>query len=65
MGLSSIMVVSRDANLRRRRPRALNAAAVLYQVLPEAFAHDADRLARFQREANTLTSLNHPNLAAI
>ena len=32
---------------------------------PSAFAHDADRLARFQREAKTLASLNHPNIAMI
>ena len=38
---------------------------VAIKVLPEAFAHDADRLARFQREAKTLASLNHPNIAAI
>ena len=33
--------------------------------LPEAFADDPDRLARFQREAQVLASLNHPNIAAI
>ena len=38
---------------------------VALKILPEAFAHDADRLARFQREAKTLASLNHPNIAAI
>ena len=38
---------------------------VAIKVLPEAFAHDADRLARFTREAKTLASLNHPNIAAI
>jgi eukaryotic-like serine/threonine-protein kinase len=38
---------------------------VAIKILPEAFAHDADRLARFQREAKTLASLNHPNVAAI
>ena len=38
---------------------------VAIKILPEAFAHDADRLARFQREAQTLASLNHPNIAAI
>jgi serine/threonine-protein kinase len=34
-------------------------------VLPEAFAQDADRMARFTREAQVLASLNHPNIAAI
>ena len=38
---------------------------VAIKILPEAFAHDADRLVRFQREAKTLASLNHPNIAAI
>jgi eukaryotic-like serine/threonine-protein kinase len=38
---------------------------VAIKILPEVFAHDADRLARFQREAKTLASLNHPNIAAI
>ena len=34
---------------------------IAIKALPEAFAHDADRLARFQREAKTLAWLNHPN----
>jgi serine/threonine-protein kinase len=38
---------------------------VALKVLPEAFASDTDRLARFVREAQTLASLNHPNIAAI
>src|SRR5437588_12994061 len=38
---------------------------VAVKVLPEAFAGDADRLARFTREAQVLASLNHPNIAAI
>ncbi len=38
---------------------------VAIKVLPENFAQDADRLARFQREAQLLASLNHANIAAI
>jgi serine/threonine-protein kinase len=38
---------------------------VAIKVLPEAFAADPDRLARFTREAQVLASLNHPNIAAI
>ena len=45
-----------DTNLKR---------AVAIKVLPDALATDAERLARFQREAEVLASLNHPNIAAI
>src|ERR1700758_3315824 len=38
---------------------------VALKVLPEAFARDPDRMARLQREAQVLASLNHPNIAAI
>src|SRR5579863_4570968 len=38
---------------------------VALKVLPEAFARDPERMARFQREAEVLASLNHPNIAAI
>jgi len=38
---------------------------VAIKVLPDAFARDAGRLARFQREAQLLAALNHPNIAAI
>ena len=38
---------------------------VSLKILPEAFATDPDRLARFQREAQVLASLNHPGIAAI
>ncbi|HEY7189015.1 MAG TPA: serine/threonine-protein kinase, partial [Vicinamibacterales bacterium] len=45
-----------DTNLSRQ---------VAIKVLPDAVAADADRLARFDREARTLASLNHPNIALI
>jgi serine/threonine protein kinase len=45
-----------DSNLKR---------AVAVKVLPQSVAGDADRLARFQREAEVLAALNHPNIAAI
>lgn len=38
---------------------------VALKVLPEAFARDAERMARLRREAQVLASLNHPNIAAI
>ena len=45
-----------DTNLKR---------TVAIKVLPEAVATDGERLARFQREAEVLARLNHPNIAAI
>jgi len=38
---------------------------VAIKVLPEQFTQDPQRLARFEREAKLLASLNHPNIAAI
>src|SRR5215467_12557131 len=38
---------------------------VAIKTLPDEFSHDANRLSRFQREAEVLASLNHPNIAAI
>jgi Tol biopolymer transport system component/predicted Ser/Thr protein kinase len=48
----------------RARDTKLN-RDVAIKVLPELFAADAERLARFSREAQTLAALNHPNIAAI
>src|SRR6476659_5340165 len=45
-----------DTNLKRQ---------VAIKVLPSAVAGDVDRLARFQREAEVLAALNHPNIAHI
>ena len=45
-----------DSNLKR---------SVAIKVLPASVAGDVDRLARFQREAEVLAALNHPNIAAI
>src|SRR5207237_8169588 len=47
---------ARDTRLKRE---------VALKVVPEAFAQDPDRLARFQREAEVLATLNHPNIAHI
>ena len=38
---------------------------VAIKILPSLFTHDPDRLARFEREARLLASLNHPNIAQI
>ena len=38
---------------------------VALKILPEAFASDPDRLARFERETKVLASLNHPNIGHI
>ena len=47
---------ARDAHLGRD---------IAIKVLPDRFAEDTDRLARFEREARTLAALNHPNIAII
>jgi len=47
---------ARDTKLKRE---------VAIKLLPEEFSRDGDRVARFQREAEVLASLNHPNMATI
>src|SRR5450432_3744701 len=47
---------AKDTKLRRE---------IALKVLPDSFASDPARMARFQREAQVLASLNHPNIAAI
>ena len=55
-GGMGVVYRARDTNLDRD---------VAIKVLPEAFTSDPDRLARFEREAKVLASLNHPNIGAI
>src|SRR5690349_16909051 len=47
---------ARDLKLKRE---------VAIKILPDEFSCDADRVSRFQREAEVLASLNHPNIASI
>jgi eukaryotic-like serine/threonine-protein kinase len=47
---------ARDLKLKRE---------VAIKILPDEFSRDSDRVSRFQREAEVLALLNHPNIAAI
>ena len=72
------MIGTKLAHLRDHQPPGYGGMGEVYQatdsklgrsvaikLLPEAFTHDAERVARFEREARVLASLNHPNIAAI
>src|SRR5438046_9527474 len=55
-GGMGVVFAARDTNLQRD---------VAIKILPDHFAADPDRIARFEREAHILASLNHPNIAYI
>jgi eukaryotic-like serine/threonine-protein kinase len=58
IGAGGMSEIYRARDLRLSRDVAI-------KVLPEAFPRDAERMARFQREAKALASLSHPNIASI
>src|SRR5436305_3984689 len=58
LGKGGMGEVYRARDLRLKREVAI-------KILPEEFSRDPDRVSRFQREAEVLASLNHPNIAAI
>src|ERR1700752_4516053 len=58
LGKGGMVEVYRARNTKLKREVAI-------QILPDAFSRDPERINRFQREAEVLASLNHPNIAAI
>ena len=58
LGVGGMGEVYRVTDRKLKREEAI-------KVLPEAFAQDAERMKRFEREAQFLASLNHPNIATL
>ena len=58
LGAGGMGVVYRAEDTKLKREVAI-------KVLPEAFARDEERMKRYEREAQALASLNHPNIATI
>src|SRR4051794_13974685 len=58
IGVGGMGEVYRATDTNLKRPVAI-------KVLPDSVSNEPDRLARFQREAEVLASLNHPNIAQI
>src|SRR5436305_14198079 len=58
LGKSGMGEVYRARDLKLKREVAI-------KILPEEFSRDMDRVSRFQREAEVLAALNHPNIAQI
>ena len=62
--ITGLLGVGGMGEVYRARDTRLNRDVAL-KILPEVFASDPERLARFEREAQVLASLNHPHIAAI